>query len=77
MDKAISVDRGESAMAGVPDQTRNVPDNRVDENESLAGGSEAEAAHRRLEHDADRAAKRAGERMKRDDADEFSNIGPV
>jgi hypothetical protein len=62
-------------MAGVPDETRNVPDNQLDKNKPLGGGDDA--AHRRLEHDADRAAKRAGERMKRDDADEFSNIGSV
>ena len=60
-------------MAGVPDETKNVPDNQLDKNEPLGD----DAAHRRLEHDADRAAKRAGERMKRDDAGEFSNIGSV
>ncbi len=66
-------------MAGVPDQTRNAPENKLDKNEPAVGGSEAEAAHRRVEHNADKAAKRAGERMQKDEAgnDEFSNIGPV
>lgn len=66
-------------MAGVPDETSNTPANRLDENETTIGGTEAEIAHRRLEHNADNAAKRAGERMKRNESsnDEFSNIGPV
>ena len=66
-------------MAGVPDQSGNTPANRLDENETTVGGTEAETAHRRMEHNADKAAKRASERMKKDEAgnDEFSNIGPV
>lgn len=66
-------------MAGVPDQTRNTPENRLDENESIIGGTEAEEAHRRMEHNANRAANKANERMKKDEAgnDEFSNIGPI
>jgi hypothetical protein len=66
-------------MAGVPDQSGNTPANRLDENESTVGGTEAEIAHRRLEHNANNAAKRASERMKKDESgnDEFSNIGPV
>lgn len=48
------------------------------QNDSNAS-SDAELAHRRMEDLANKAAKRAGERMKRDEAgnDEFSNIGPV
>ena len=66
-------------MAGVPDQTGNTPENRLDENPTVIGGTEAEQAHRRMEHDANKAANRANERIKRDEAgnDEFSNIGSV
>jgi len=66
-------------MAGIPDPDRNTPANQLDDNEAITGGTEAEIAHRRMEHDAMNAAKRAGERMKKDEAgdDEFSNIGPV
>ena len=66
-------------MAGVPDQTSNTPQNRLDENETIVGGTEAEEAHRRMEHNANKAANRANERIKRDEAgnDEFSNIGSV
>ncbi len=66
-------------MAGVPDQSGNTSANRLDENETTIGGTEAETAHRRLEHNANKAANRANERMKKDEAgnDEFSNIGSV
>ena len=66
-------------MAGVPDQTANASEKRLDENETTVGASEAEMAHRRMEHNANKAAQRAGDRMKKDEAghDEFSNIGPV
>ncbi len=66
-------------MAGVPDQSRNTPENRLDENESIVGGTDAEKAHRRMEHLANKAANKANERMKKDETgnDEFSNIGPI
>ena len=40
---------------------------------------EKELTHRRVEHEAMKAAKRAGERENRDEKgnDEFKNIGPV
>ena len=65
-------------MAGIPDLDKNTPA-KVPEKDVVKGGDEAEIAHRRMEHNADNAAKRAGERMKKDEAgnDEFSNIGPV
>ncbi len=66
-------------MAGVPDQSGNTPANRLDENETTVGATEAEIAHRRMEHNANNAAKRANERMKKDEEgnDQFSNIGSV
>jgi|GEM_PF-6725009 len=66
-------------MAGVPDESQVKPGNRLDENESIVGGSEAEIEHRRVEHNANKAAKRGMERMKENESgrDEFSNIGPI
>jgi hypothetical protein len=66
-------------MAGVPDETRVTPANRLDENETVIGGSDAEIEHRRVEHNANKAAKRGLERQKEDEAghDQFSNIGPI
>ena len=66
-------------MAGIPDLTKNEPAKRPSQDNPAVGTDEAEAAHRRVEHDAMNAAKRAKERMQKDEAgnDEFSNIGPV
>lgn len=43
-----------------------------------SGEHEKELAHRRMEQEAMKGAKRASEREKRDEGnDEFSNVGPV
>jgi hypothetical protein len=38
---------------------------------------DAAQSHRRVEREADKAAERGKDRQRRDDDDEFSNIGPV
>ncbi|MEO6828202.1 MAG: hypothetical protein ABI164_00215, partial [Acidobacteriaceae bacterium] len=64
-------------MAGVPDQTTNTPENKPAHDEPIIGGTEAEKSHRRMENIANKAANRASDRIKKDEAghDEFSNIG--
>ena len=39
--------------------------------------SEAEQTHRRVEHEATKLAERGKEREKKEDPEEFSNIGPA
>lgn len=67
-------------MAGIPDVNKNAPGKRpTEEQPEIAGKDDVETEHRRVERAAMNAAKRAGERMRDDEAgnDEFSNIGPI
>lgn len=55
-----------------------VPEKRIDKDEVVVGKDEKEVERRRTEQEAMKAAKRAGERLKKDQAnDEFHNIGPI
>lgn len=67
-------------MAGVPDVNKNAPGKRPSEEPpEIAKLPDAESEHRRVEREADNAARRALERMRDNEAgnDEFSNIGPI
>lgn len=65
-------------MVGVPDMNKSAPGKRPTE-EQPAVTNPHETEHRRVEREADNAAKRALERMHDNEAgnDEFSNIGPI
>jgi hypothetical protein len=49
----------------------------VGNNDPGSATDDAAQAHRRLEHEANKAAERGKDRQRRDDEGEFSNIGPV
>lgn len=42
-----------------------------------SAADDAARSHRRVEHEADKAAERGKDRQRNDDSGEFSNIGPV
>lgn len=46
-------------------------------NDPGSATDDAAQLHRRVEHEADKAAERGRDRQQKDDADEFSNVGPV
>ena len=63
-------------MTDIHDLNKDTP--AVGANDRQSGTETAEqAAHRRVEHEADKAAERGRERQKEDDSGEFSNVGPV
>ena len=62
-------------MADIHDLNENTPAKTPAGSGTESG--EAEQAHRRMEREAMKGAKRAEEREHKDDSGEFSNIGPV
>jgi hypothetical protein len=63
-------------MTDLSDLNKNTP---AKQSETVESQREAELAHRRMEREAMKGAKRAGEREHEDEKgnDEFKNIGPV
>lgn len=62
-------------MTDIHDLNKDTP--AVGKNEGRAVTDDAAQAHRRVEREANKAAERGNERQRKDDPDEFSNIGPV
>jgi hypothetical protein len=61
-------------MTDLSDLNKDTP---AKQNDTVSPHTEEELAHRRVEREAMKGAKRAEERQHKDDSGEFSNIGPV